>query len=77
MGKDKPKDHEFFKAEPDMISPFMDEKPIVITEKANWRIDADIDPDLKIAGLGFLGKGIPVRKVAIHCGITIDKIKRI
>jgi len=62
--------------EDDMINSFLDEKPIVITEKANWEINADIDPDLKKAGLEFLKQGIRVRKVAIHCGITIDKIKK-
>uniref|UniRef100_A0A6M3JYG2 Uncharacterized protein n=1 Tax=viral metagenome TaxID=1070528 RepID=A0A6M3JYG2_9ZZZZ len=46
-------------------------------EKSSWRIDADIDPDLKKQGLKFLEQGIESRKVAVHLGITIDKIKRI
>ena len=46
-------------------------------EKSKWQIDADIDPDLKKAGIEFLKQGIGARKVAIHLGITIDKIKHI
>ena len=46
-------------------------------EKSNWRIDADIDPDLKKQGFKFLEDGIHARKVAVHLGITIDKIRRI
>lgn len=61
----------------DMVVPVLDEKPIIITEKASWEINADIDPGLKAAGLEFLKQGVRARKVAIHCGITIDKIKRI
>ena len=91
MGKDKIKTHkinmegmeiletgeDIIRPESNMTSPFLDEEPIVITEKAGWEINADIDPDLKKAGLDFLNKGMHSRKVAIHCGITIDKIKRI
>jgi len=46
-------------------------------EKTIWRIDADIDSDLKKQGLKFLEQGIEARKVAVHLGITIDKIKHI
>ena len=42
-----------------------------------WEINADINPDLKQEGLDLLAKGIKARKVAIHLGITIDKIKRL
>ena len=34
--------------------------------KPKWRIEADIDPELKRAGLEFLKQGIRARKVAIH-----------
>ena len=42
-----------------------------------WEINADLNPELKREALELLAKGIKARKVAIHCHITIDKIKRL
>ena len=42
-----------------------------------WEINVDLNPKLKREALELLAKGVRARKVAIHCGITIDKIKRL
>jgi len=60
---------------------FMDDsKPIdkqTFFIEPEWEIAAEINSDLKAEAIKLLKDGVSPRKVAIHCGITIDKIKQV
>lgn len=65
---------------PEIDFGLMDEQPdetIMTKPEPEWKIDADLPDALMAEALDLLAKGTRARKVAIHCGITIDKIKRL
>ena len=42
-----------------------------------WEINADLPAEKIVEGLDLLVRGYGIRKVSVHLGITVDKIKHL